>query len=107
MVVGVPPSDTARSSGNRYSTTVPPWASAAASLDGRRSSGNWRYMARLSAGTGSSGELLTMIVTTLGKWWLSLEVAAPHQMASCTTIAPARSTFTSSPATANTISVVQ
>ena len=38
-VVGVPPSDTARTSGNVYSITVPPWASAAASREGRRSSG--------------------------------------------------------------------
>ena len=48
-----------------------------------------------------------MIVTTFGKWWLSFEVAAPHQIASCTHMAPARSTVTSSPATAKTTSVVQ
>ena len=64
-------------------------------------------MAFFSAGTRRTGELLTMIVTTLGKWWLSLELAAPHQMANCTTMAPASRTVTSSPARAKTISIVQ
>ena len=77
-VVGVPPDDTASTRGNRYSIDrAAVGQRRRPGPTGRRSSGYCRYMAFFSAGTGSTGELLTMIVTTLGKWWLSFERGRP------------------------------
>lgn len=86
---------------------MPPWASHRATHEARRSPGWSRYIARRIHLAGITGELLTMIVMTLGKWWLSLEVAAPHQIARCTTIAPPSRTVTSAPASRKTTSIVQ
>src|ERR1051325_2193550 len=87
--VGNPPWLRSKMSGNVYSTAVPPWASSFANLDGRRSSGKLRYIAVRIRRDFRNGELLTITVTTPGKWWLSFDVAAPHQTATWTSFDPA------------------
>jgi hypothetical protein len=49
------------------------------------------------------GEFDTITAMTDGKWWLSFEVAAPHQIASWTSFDPASSDSGNS----NTTSVTQ
>src|SRR5688572_29930451 len=83
-----PPSDRTNTSGNRYSSAFPKWASRVATADGRRSSGNERYIIRFQNG-GLNGLLLTITHITAGKCALIFEVAAHHQIASHTTLAPA------------------
>src|SRR5262245_17060310 len=54
-----PPCDRTSTSGNAYSSAVPKWARTSANRDGRRSSGNDRYISRLNA-VGLTGLLLTI-----------------------------------------------
>jgi hypothetical protein len=84
-----PPGDTSRISGTASSSAVPAWLIATASRDGRRSSGNRRYIRRRSQVSRSTGLLLTITHTTVGKWWLSLENPAQNHSASWTALAPA------------------
>src|SRR5690349_376613 len=63
-----------------YSTAVPPCAIAAASREGRRSSG-YDAKSRLFSQRGKNGPLLIITMITDGKWPLSFEVAAQNQIA--------------------------
>ncbi len=85
-VVSAPPVENSSTAGTTNSNTVPPWASAAERRDGVRSSGWDRKNRRLSALLRSSGLLDSITDTTNGKWALSLEVAAPHQIATITSL---------------------
>ena len=80
MVPIVPPLVTSSSSGSVNSITVPMWAVSAPSREGRRSSGWSVYSRRLANLNRFHGVLLIITETTNGKWRLSLDDAAPHQM---------------------------
>src|SRR5688500_20410231 len=86
-VTGPPPESTS-ASGNAYSRNVPKWVSVVESAEGRRSSGNERYMRRFSQ-AGENGLLLTITHITAGKWRITLDVAAHHHTASHTPFEPA------------------
>ena len=89
LVTG-PPSPSRSRSGTPNSTTVPACARVAESREGRRSSGKSRWNRRLIRFDRQIGLLLSMAATTNGKCRLSLEVAAPHQIATMTSIAAMR-----------------
>ena len=55
--------------------------------DGRRSSGKSRWNLRLISLRRQIGLLLIIAATTYGKCRLSFEVAAPHQIATITSLA--------------------
>ena len=76
----VPPWETSRISGRVNSVTVPRWAAKAPAEEGSRSLGWSRYRRRFAARHRFHGVLLIITVTTNGKWWLSFDDAAPHQM---------------------------
>ena len=63
-----PPGESSRTTPTESSSAVPAWLIAVASRDGRRSSGKWRYMRRRSQASRSTGLLLVITHTTLGKW---------------------------------------
>ena len=81
-----PPSPSRSSSGTPNSTTVPACASVAERREGRRSSGKSRWNRRLMPFDLQIGLLLSIAATTNGKCRLSLEVAAPHQIATMTSM---------------------
>ena len=80
---------TSNSSGNVNSVTVPMCAASAPVAEGSRSSGCLRQSRRLNARERFHGVLLTITVTTNGKWRFSFDDAAPHQMHTNTICAPA------------------
>ena len=80
MVPIVPPLVTSSSSGSVNSITVPMCAVSAPSREGRRSSGWLVYSRRLANLDRFHGVLLIITDTTNGKWRLSFDEAAPHQM---------------------------
>ena len=82
MVPIVPPWRASRISGRVNSITVPRWAvERRRASTGSRSSGWFAVEPRLDAlRERFHGVLLIITVTTNGKWRLSFEDAAPHQM---------------------------
>jgi len=79
--------DSSSTAGTVYSTKIPVCASAPASPEGRRSSGNRLNSRRLIDLSASSGLLLSITETTNGKCLFSFEVAAPHQSSTSSTLA--------------------
>ena len=76
----VPPLVTRRSSGSVNSITVPRWAANAETDEGRMSSG-WLSQRRVFAVRDLFHGVFEIITeTTNGKWRLSFDDAAPHQM---------------------------
>src|SRR5688572_30647223 len=74
------PLTSSSTTGIMYSVNVPECAITAAMREGRRSSGydtNRRFFSQL----GKNGPLFIITMMTLGKWWLSFEVAAQNQIA--------------------------
>src|SRR5215207_2950789 len=76
----VPPAVTSRSSGKVNSMTVPRCAANAANDEGRMSSGWFSHSRFFAVRDLFQGVLEIITETTNGKWRLSFDDAAPHQM---------------------------
>src|SRR5579875_2199002 len=81
-----PPWEKNNTTGTHISTVVPPWATIRDRRPGRRSSGNLSKKARFIDRARISGLLDIIVEITKGKWWLSLDVAAPIQITTNTAL---------------------